>query len=453
MPVFAPQDLAAWSGGIWNQIPEAVIRSVSHDTRRLQPGAIYVALPGERVDGHDFIGSAMQAGAVAALCRTGSTDPNFPCLEVPDTGMALQMIARGYRQNLRPKQMIGVTGSAGKTTVKDILTAMLSAAGTTRSTPGNWNNFVGLPLSLLAMEPTDRYGVFELGMSRAGEIAGLADILRPEMGLITSIGEAHLEQLGSVEAIAVEKSSLLSALPAGGLAILDADSEWYPLLMERCACRTVRVSMREEADYEGEKIDGGIRILDRQRSEIFELALPSPGEHMLTNMLQAVAVARECGLSVTQITDGLEKYAPAPMRWQTVNLKRWTVINDAYNANPLSMRKSVRTFSELDHPGEKWLVLGGMAELGEAEKELHWVIGRELDGLGFDGVVLVGEKGAWIAEGISRTPVVTADSHSQAVGELLHRVPPDAILLLKGSRSEKLEIILKDLQNNEENQV
>ncbi len=453
MPVFDAEKLAEWSGGTWTRIPDETVTSIFHDTRKVQPGAMYVAMPGERVDGHDLIDHAIKAGAVAALCLTGRANPAIPCLQVPDTGKALEQLAKGYRESLQPKQMIGVTGSAGKTTVKDFLAAMLSESGSTRCTQGNWNNFVGLPLSLLAMEAHDKFGVFELGMSEPGEIAGLADILQPDAGLITSIGEAHLERLGSVEAIAQEKSSLLEALPSDGMAVLDADSRWFSYAKARCACRIVSVSMLGEADYMGEMIETGLRVRDCRRNETFELPVPFPGEHMLMNLLQAVAMVRECGLSAEMMIRGLEKYAPAPMRWQTVQLQKWKVINDAYNANPLSMRKSIRTFAEVPHAGEKWLVLGGMAELGEAEKELHWVIGKELDGFGFTGVVLVGEKASWMQQGIQKTPVILVGSREEAVREMTACVGDNAVLLLKASRSEQLELILQALQKNEETKV
>jgi UDP-N-acetylmuramoyl-tripeptide--D-alanyl-D-alanine ligase len=258
--------------------------------------------------------------------------------------------------------------------------------------------------------------------------------------------------LGSVEAIAEEKNSLFQALPSDGFAVLDADSEWFPYMQTRCDCRRVTVSLRGPADYQGEGNATQLKIFDRQRDETFTLPLPLPGIHMQCNLLQAVAMVRECGLSVEDLRRGLLGYAPAPMRWQSVQLKRWRIINDAYNANPLSMRKSIHTFAELDHPGEKWLVLGGMYELGQDERKLHVGMGEELDRLNFDGVILVGEKGAWMGEGITRTPMVVASGRAEAVEILLSRVPADALLLLKASRSERLELILEDLQKSEENE-
>ncbi|MGA0332534.1 MAG: UDP-N-acetylmuramoyl-tripeptide--D-alanyl-D-alanine ligase [Kiritimatiellia bacterium] len=453
MPEFCAEDLAEWSGGEWSEFPKQPVRSVSHDTRDLKSGALYVALAGERVDGHDLIPLAREAGAAAALCRRGRALEGFPCLEVKETGKALENLAKGYRSSLQPAQMIGITGSAGKTTVKDFTAAMLRAADSICSTRGNWNNFIGLPLSLLSMESGHRFGVFELGMNHAGEISALADILKPTCGLITSIGEAHLENLGSVEAIAEEKSSLLSSLPADGFAVLDQDSPWFEFMKARCGCRSLTVSLENDADYRGIQKGSVLEIIDRQRKETFVLRIPLPGLHMLGNLLQAAAMARECGCSPDAIAGGIQTYEPAPMRWQRLELGGYAFINDAYNANPLSMRKSVRTFSELEHAGPKWLVLGGMSELGAEEKSLHVETGTEVDAGEFEGVLLVGEKGGWIGEGISRSPVWKVGNAAEAAALIRARASGGTLFLLKASRSERLEKVLEELQKSKEKTV
>lgn len=453
MPVFDPASLADWCGGVWTSIPGEAMTSVAHDTRSLQPGALFIALPGERVDGHTLLDRAFAAGARGALCETGKADPRFPCLLVSNTGVALQQLARGYRQTLHPRRMIGVTGSAGKTTVKDLLAFMFAEAGPTCSTRGNWNNFIGLPLSLLAMADTDAYGIFELGMNHAGEISALAEMLQPEMGLITSIGEAHLENLGSVSAIAQEKGCMFAALPESGLAILDLDTPWFQVLKARCRCRQVTVSLTEDADFRGSLQGEVLEIFERETHERFTVTPPLPGTHMRANVLQSVAMARVCGLAVEQIQRGLAAYTPAPMRWQRQMRGGWQVINDAYNANPLSMRKSIQTLAELRDGGEKWLVLGGMAELGPDEEDLHRLVGRELDGLGFAGVILVGDKAAWIGGGLQHTRSIPVSDREAAAREMRRQIPVGATVLLKGSRSARLEDILEILQKSEEGRL
>lgn len=455
MPVFSPKDLANWAGGSWTSEPKGPIKSVGHDTRTLNPGALYVALPGERVDGHDLIAKALEAGAVAVLSLEGKDIEGLPCLEVKDTGKALEHIARGYRKTLHPKHLIGVTGSAGKTTVKDFISIMLSQAGPTCSTKGNWNNFVGLPLSLLSMDPSDTFGVFEMGMNHAGEIKALGDILKPQMGLITSIGEAHLEQLGSVEAIAKEKTSLLANLPSDGLAVLDQDSSWFSYTKSRCACPFVTVSLdlNSSADIQGNVQGNSLLIKDQKRKLRFSVPLPLPGDHMVRNLLQAVAMVLECAVTPKQIVAGLENYQSAPMRWQELEVAGRTIINDAYNANPLSMRKSLQTFSELHHSGGKWAVLGGMAELGSDAEVFHKELGRDIDTLGFDGVLLIGEKANWIGSSITKTEKIWVLDNKAAASFLNANVPKTCVLLLKGSRSERLEQILQELEKSEEDKL
>ncbi len=230
---FTASEAALWTGGRWTHPPQSSMQGALQDSRRVEPGQLYVALPGARVDGHAYIAAAFGAGAAGALCQTGQADPHVPCLEVPDPEEGLRDIVRGYRSQLSGV-LIGITGSAGKTTVKDLLASMCRAAGPTASTRGNWNNAIGLPLSLLQMRKEDAYGVFELGMNQPGEIADLSALLRPDMALITSIGEAHLEQLGTTEAIAREKASLLASLSSGGTAVVDMHSPWRSLFASEC---------------------------------------------------------------------------------------------------------------------------------------------------------------------------------------------------------------------------
>jgi len=451
MPDFSPKDLAVWTGGAWSRLPEIPLTSVTQDSRDLKPGALYVALPGARVDGHAFLEAAGELGAAGAVCERGRAVASLPCLEVADPGVALQDMARGYRGTLGGL-MIGVTGSAGKTTVKDVLATILARRGETCRTRGNWNNQIGLPLSMLSMEADDDFGVFEVGMNRPGEIAALSEILKPICGLVTSIGEAHLEKLGSVDAVAREKSALLAALPAEGVAVLDIDQPWADLFRDRAGkARQVTCSLESEADYIGRGVDGDrarLRVEDRRRGVDFELTMPLPGVHMRRNVLQAVVVARECGLSPDEIREGLGDYSPAPMRWEQIRVGSRLVINDAYNANPLSMRSAIRTFGEMERPVEKWLVLGGMAELGPSEKELHRQVGEFADRFRFRGIIGVGEKAEWICEAVRNAEVWRVADREGAAEVVLRESGPGCGVLLKASRSEGLENVVPLLKES-----
>jgi UDP-N-acetylmuramoyl-tripeptide--D-alanyl-D-alanine ligase len=444
MPEFAPADLERWSQGSWSQRPDTTITSVGHDTRNLKPGALYVALEGERVDGHDLIDEAMQQGAVAALCREGRAQAGVSCLEVKDPQEALGLMANGHRKRCSAR-IIGITGSAGKTTAKDFLSAMCRAAGPTCATPGNWNNFIGLPLSILRMETDDQFGVFEMGMNHQGEIRRLAAILEPEMGFITSIGEAHLEQLGSVAAIAGEKTSLFPCLPDDGLCVIDLDSDWRDLMRRQCRSRCLSCSLYEDADVVGHRVPEDatlLRVEDRTRGELWEIPVPLPGEHMRKNLLQAAILARECGVTSGQMREGLEQYAGSPHRWQEVQVESLWMINDAYNANPLSMKCALRAFAEEAGDRPAWAVLGEMAELGPESRSYHEQLGRFLDQVGLEGAIVVGGPGTWIAMGARRVRILAVDTVMDAVDTVMEEVPERAALLVKASRSVGLETLV-----------
>lgn len=452
MPRFDPCDLAAWSGGRWTGPPAPPVLRVVHDSRESGPGTLYAALKGERFDGHDFLPQVVDAGAAAAVCARGRSVPDFPCLEVDDPQQALEALGRGYRRTLGGL-VVGVTGSAGKTTVKDLLACMLMQRGSTCKTRGNWNNHIGLPLSLLSMEKEDDFGVFEAGMNHAGEIAHLCGILQPLCGLVTSIGEAHLEALGSVEAIACEKISLLASLPPEGLGLVDVDSPWKEEMMERTRARMVTCSLRTRADFTGQPSGPGLermRIEDAARGAVFEVTLPLPGTHMMRNVLQAAAVAREFGLGAEEIQAGLQAFAPAPMRWETLRVGTWTVINDAYNANPLSMRSSIKTFARMERPVEKWLVLGGMNELGDTETEAHRDLGRFIASLGFHGVITVGEKASWIHETVRAGERLHVPDVAAAADAVRTRAGAGSGILVKASRGDRLERVVAAMRKHVE---
>ncbi len=451
MPMFTPEELARWSQGTWSGTPTRAIGGISHDTRTLESGALYVALEGNNVDGHDFIPVAADCGAGAALCRRGKATPSLPCLEVDDPLKGLQDLARGYRSKLGGI-MIGITGSAGKTTVKELLADILAKRGDTCRTLGNWNNHIGLPLSMLSMERSDDFGVFEVGMNKPGEIADLTRTLQPIAGLITSIGAAHLQAFGSLEGIAREKGSLLAGLPRDGMALIDIDSPWKDLFISLTPARVVTCSLKGPADYMGQPSDNGKKLIIQERAKGFEyeVNLPLPGRHMMRNLMLALGMARESGVTPGEIQRGVQDFAPQPMRWEQKRVGPYHVINDAYNANPLSMRSAVRTFAEMSRPVEKWLLLGGMAELGEAEQDLHVELGEYISQYSFHGLVVVGEAGSWIAEKAGVTPCHRVQNLQQAAEVIREQAGNGAALLLKASRSVRMERILPLLAPEEQ---
>lgn len=436
MPEFRPSELSQWVSRLWgNGIPESMVCGISHDTRTLKPGDLYVAIKGDQFDGHVFVQEAFDKGAVGALVNDGFHWTNNPVLKVPDTIAGLQDMARGYRRKWMGIP-VGITGSVGKTTVKEMCADVLSAKGETHRTAGNYNNHIGLPLTMMAMPGTARYGVFELGMNHSGEIAMLSDLLQPKMAILTDICNAHREHFSSLEAIAIEKSKLVERVPESGLVIMDRDSEWYAMMRCRIHAAVATVSFGGMADYVGRPVGSGVMNVNG-----YDYAMPLPGEHIMRNALRVIALGLEIGMAPQEICDGLAKFNAPPMRWQQVELDGIRFINDAYNANPLSMRASLSTFSELSVKGRKWAVVGGMRELGDTADAEHAALGPFIDGLDLDGVIVVGELARPIACACIDAFFYCADA--DAVARILReRLVAGDQVLLKASRGEQLERVI-----------
>lgn len=394
------------------------ILGINHDTRTLKPGEVYIAIRGENHDGHDFVQQAVDQGAAGVIVEKDFPTIGKPQLVVPDARTALWQIAAGARASWTGT-VIGVTGSAGKTTVKEMIASVLSQKGVVSKTPGNWNNDIGLPLSMIGADRNSDFFVFELGMNKPGEIDLLAALLKPDWAMVTNIGKAHvgffqgLEPTASghraVDAalgrIADEKSAIFKHAKH---ALLDVDSEWFALMKAQCG--------------------GSVSMLTGE-----EFRVSQPGAHMAQNARFAASLGLELGLSTEQIQLGLDSFEIAPMRWQTIKNDGVVFINDAYNANPLSMHAALSTFAGMPCSGRKFAVLGGMRELGESEAEEHRSLREFADSLGFDRVIYVGSL--W-SDGIEKN----------AAGVLLReQLREGDMVLLKASRSERLETILEEI--------
>lgn len=449
-PIFEPGTFAAWTGGVWQNNTPLAIYGVSNDTRTLVGGNLYIALRGDTFDGHAFVRDAFAKGAAGAMVCTDWSSPDCPggpVLRVPDTAKALRAAAAAYRRELDPA-IIAVTGSVGKTTVKEMVALVLSAKGETARTQGNWNNDLGLPLSLLAMDPRARMGVFEVGMNHPGELAPLCALLAPDWGIVTKIGPVHIEFFSSVAAIAREKAETFLCLPRDGVGVYCADDEQAPVLDAAIACRRITVALDCEADYTGafEVGESGLALVkERDTGESFRIRMPLPGRHHLVNALFAVAAGRGQGICWDAIRSALEAYKTPPMRWERSMMLGALIVNDAYNANPLSMRAALRAFSQQDVPGRKWVVLGGMRELGWLEAEEHAALGRDVASVPWSGLVTVGRLGGLIASaaaGLGPDRLVPCENHAEAAAFLARSVRPGDAVLLKASRGERLENVL-----------
>lgn len=457
-PTYTPEELATWTGGRWTLPPAAPLQGVSTHSKTIPAGALFIALKGPRHDAHDYIPQALATGA-AAMVRDSYDWPAGagpqPCLlRVADPQAALTRLASGYRQAVAPR-VVGVTGSAGKTTVKEMAAELLSALGPTARTPGNLNNEIGLPLSLLAMPRDTRFGVFEAGMSHPGEIAPLCATLAPDFGIVTNIGPVHLEAFRSVQAIANEKADLLRSLARDGLAVLDRDHGFFDFLAAQAPCEVVEVSLRPGADFSAEEADdvtGVLLVRERGAARAERVVTGVPGVHNLYNALLATALARRLGASWDAIREGFLRVKRPPMRWEVSERGGVRIVNDAYNANPLSMRRALETFAAMPCAGRRIALLGDMLELGADDEEaLHLEIGREAPRSGLDGLFTVGARAcAWIRLGALQAGMAPGAVHccedtQDAARKLAATLRPGDALLLKGSRGMTLEKTLDAL--------
>ncbi|MDD5707902.1 MAG: UDP-N-acetylmuramoyl-tripeptide--D-alanyl-D-alanine ligase [Kiritimatiellae bacterium] len=459
-PLFEPAELARWTGGAWEALP-GLLHGVCRDSRGTTPGALYVALPGERFDGHDFVMRSLAAGAAAAMVRCDwqppAGTPRQPLLRVDDTRRALAAAAAGYRSSLACF-VVGVTGSVGKSTVKEWTAALLAACQPTAATRGNYNNDIGLPLSLLAMPRDTRAGVFEIGMNHPGELAPLCRLLRPDAAIVTAIGPVHIEFFGSVDAIAREKAELLRVLPADGFAVLDADSPHFAFLRRQTAARVISISLQAapDADYDAAIVDelmGVFTLKERATGVIQSLQTGIPGRHHVFNATLAVAAARARAVPWETIARTLPRLPRLAMRWEEMRIGGVTLINDAYNANPLAMASALSTFAALAAGRRRVLVLGEMRELGAVAEAMHAEAGACVARTGGDLLVAVGTAGAWIAEaakahGFAGEIVLTSDA--TAAGDvMIARLHPGDWVLLKASRGVALEQAVTRLRNSQ----
>jgi UDP-N-acetylmuramoyl-tripeptide--D-alanyl-D-alanine ligase len=433
-----------------------VTGKVTLDSRAVAAGDLFVAVAGERVDGHDFLGAAAGAGAVGALCSR--PQDGLPCVVVPDPVIALGRLASGVHARLTAGGLrtLAVTGSSGKTSTKDLLGQVLAAAGPTVSPPGSYNNDIGLPLTVLDADEDTRYLVLEMGSRGPGHIARLCGVARPQVGVVLNVGSAHLGEFGSPEGIARAKGELVEALPEDGTAVLNADDPRVLGMASRTAARVLTTGTGGDADVRatGVSLDGTARarFTLAAAGEEHPVALQVVGQHQVANALSAAGAALAVGLAPAEIAAALSA-AGSRSRWRMEVARRAdgvTVVNDAYNANPESMRAALAALAGL--AGERRIaVLGGMAELGPDAAAEHERLGRDAVAAGVDLVVAVGRDAVGIADGASAAGGRAGEESVHvpdraAARELLSgMLRPGDVVLVKASRSYGLELLAADL--------
>lgn len=433
---------------------DVYIDKVSTDTRSIHPGCLYVALVGQRFDGHEFIPLAIRGGAKAVLVSKPIECPeDVVVIRVKDTLVSLQQLA-GYLRRKWQKKIVAITGSNGKTSTKDLVAAVLETEFNILKTQGNFNNEIGLPLTLLNLNREHQIGVVEMGMRGLGEIALLAKIAQPNIGIITNVGETHLELLGSVENIAQAKGELLDYLDNDGVAILNGDDQ----------------RIRQQAQrYPGEKIFYGfqegnhLRVLSSETTQVgdstftlqwgneqLKICLSIPGQHNVLNACAAIAVGRYLGISWANIQQALASVQLTGMRLQVIKKPKGTIINDAYNANPASTVAALGVLREVGAHQRRIAVLGSMFELGTREEAGHREVGMVAATI-VDELVTVGELAKFIAQGATEAGLIAQHiqtfDHNQAVTAYLSEsLRPNDVVLVKGSRGMHLEEVVVQLE-------
>ena len=434
---------------------DTVITGIEHDSRKVQQGTLFVCIPGVHVDGHKFIPQAVAAGASAIV--TTREDAEVPqgiaVLRVKELQPALDTIVPYFHDDpARRMRVVAITGSNGKTTTKDLTAAVLSARGPVLKTQANYNNEIGLPLTLLGLRKEHTAAVVEIGMRGLHQIEAMAPIAAPSVGIVTNVGETHMELLGSIENIAKAKSEMVEAIPAGGTVVLNADNPYVAAMRAKAkeGVRVLTFGIENEADVRAKEADietiGGhetrFAIEWKGRRQSFTFAMV--GRHNVYNALAAIAAGFALGLTPAEAATGLRNLKATKMRFEVQDVKMYHVVNDAYNASPMSMKAAIETLSELTK-GRKIAVMGDMLELGSVSEEAHREVGRELAEHGFAAVVTRGQMGAFIADGAEAggvPQVFRADSH-EAAADYLHKIlEPGDTILFKGSRGMQMEKII-----------
>lgn len=417
---------------------------VTTDSRGVRPGDLFVALRGERFDGHEFGGGAAREGAVGVVCERRLDIPTAQLL-VQDTLAALQAAAKAWRARFT-HPVVAVTGSNGKTTTKQLLAAVFESRGAVLATRGNLNNHIGLPLTLLELREAHRTAVIEMGANHLGEIAQLTALTQPDVGVITQAGDAHLEGFGSREGVAHGKGELFVGMGDQGIAAINADDAYAALWRGLARGRQISFGIEHDADVRATRIEPGAHgsrfVLAVPGGEAM-VKLPLPGRHNVMNALAAAACGTALGLDAAVIADGLARVETAQGRvvWK-VTPQGARLIDDSYNANPTSMQAGLELLAQQASP--RWAVLGGMAELGDASPALHEACGARARALGIERLIVLGTAGEHYARGYGHQTERYQDA-DELVRALQNDIAKGITVLVKGSRSARMERIVAAL--------
>ena len=436
--------------------------SISIDSRTITRGELFIAIKGKNFDGHDFVIQALKKGAGGAIISDKSLieneffqqrrgRSNSAIIAVQDTLTALHDIARDHRKRF-DIHVVGITGSNGKSTSKEMSASVAGMKFNVLKNEGNLNNQIGLPLTILKMNENHTIAILEMGMSKQYEIKKLCEISEPDIGLITNIGKAHLEQLGSIENIRDAKGELVKAIGEGGTVILNSDDSLVMGLKDSFHGRVITFGINAPSDVTASDIRNrnlGYQFVLTMGGAETMVVLLYPGYHNIYNVLSAAAVGMSLGMDIEDIRRGIESFKPLPMRMEKYMIHgEITILNDAYNANPSSTEAAIKTLSIASFPGKKFLVAGDMLELGEASEDAHRYIGRLAASASIDYLITVGNESKYvfyeaIRSGMPRDKVYACDNFDEVVFILDDELEPGDCVMIKGSRGMKMEDLVE----------
>ncbi len=438
--------------------PDVLVSGVSINTKTIQPGDLFIPFKGEKVNGHQYVAQAFEKGASAALWQQDEPNPpkNVPLLFVQDSEKALQQMARAYRDE-HQATFIGITGSNGKTSTKDLVAGVLAPYFHVQKTAGNFNNNLGLPITILSLDEDTDFAVLEMGMSNYGEIEFLSNLAKPHFVAITNIGEAHMQDLGSREGIAKAKFEIVAGLQSSGCLIYDGDEPLLRPFIQKMtdenlvpSINTISFGSNRSNDFSVESIEATENGSEFNVTGLIEdrFMIPVLGKHQVKNALVAILIAQKAGLTNNQIKDSLKNVSLTDMRMQVIPAKNGSLfINDAYNAAPTSMKAAITFIRETTIRPEKWLVLGDMLELGDDEQMYHEELANSITPQDFAGVCLYGPRMKWLYEKLQSlsadTQVIWSENDYEPIRNTLQSsTSSNSIILVKGSRGMALENVI-----------
>ncbi len=423
---------------------DVVINALSTDTRNLHEGDLFVALEGERFDGHKFIDEHVEQTVQAVLVHK-RIDTKLPQVLVDDTLKGLSRWAQAWRDAVNPK-LVAVTGSNGKTTVKQMLSSVLSRAGSTCYTQGNLNNHIGVPLTLLSLRKSNKFAVIEMGANHFGEIDHLSRLGKPDVAVITNAGPAHLEGFGSVAGVAQAKGEIINGVKTSGAVVLNADDQYIDVWLEMAKqLKIITFGFSESANVRGEINSKNILSVNAW-GEKFDINLPFAGKHNASNALAVIAASHEMGVGLQDIKQGLESADQVKGRLQIkAGISSSTIIDDTYNANPASLWAAVEVLCSQGK--EPWLVLGDMGELGDEAETIHTQIGEQAKSAGVKKLFGLGKLAKYAVNGFGENGF-HFEQHDELSSELRNQANPECCILVKGSRAMHMEDVVNILIDN-----